>query len=73
MKGCYLVLVVLSGCVASPDNGGSGLAVYPNTTLYSGVESGTPAIPYKPTIAASGAAGVTWTSSDPPATPESRS
>jgi len=65
----YVVVFValLVGACASSDTGGGGEAfsVFPNTTLYSGVESGAGAATYKVTIAASNGSGVVWASADP--------
>ncbi len=62
MNRAVLFGLLLSACAASPPPGGGGnaLSLFPNTTLYSGFETGTGAVPYKVTIAAKGAGGVAW-------------
>jgi hypothetical protein len=55
---------LLSGCVSSVEPS-DALDVFPDTTLYSGVESGAGAKQYQVTISATAGASVTWQSMDP--------
>ena len=66
----YAVVFIASlvgACASDPGGGGGGdaFSVFPDTTLYSGVESGAGAVTYKVTIAASNGKGVVWASADP--------
>lgn len=58
-------ILTMAACAADMPPSPTGLTVFPTTTIYSGVESGTGATAYKATIRADGASGVTWKVDDP--------
>ncbi len=70
--GLLLITSLLGACATDAGGSGNGngsgsgegFSVFPNTTLYSGVESGAGAAQYKVTIAAMNGKGVVWASAD---------
>ncbi len=63
MRFLLFIAACAVGCSSSTPPA-AGLTVFPSTTLYSGSDPAGGGASYKVTIAASGASGVAWTSSD---------